>query len=95
MTRTVVAALLGLLSVTSAYAGDNPRFRAMFVDNTGTLEEMDNFHNPEMLAAMMQHATKLAPGSIVVSQDGQLFVLQDFRMANGQLATDELKRQSR
>ncbi len=93
MKKTLALALLALSVAAPAFAapGDSPRRRVEFYDNAGTLHEMDNFNDPAVLATMMQHATKLAPGSIVVSQDGQIFVLQDFRTANGQMLSQQLQ----
>jgi hypothetical protein len=95
LNKTIVAALLALSFAAPAFAapGDNPRRRVEFYDNAGTLHEMDNFNDPAILAMMMQHATKLAPGSIVVTQDGQVFVLQDFKMPTGQMLSDQLQHQ--
>ncbi len=93
MKKTIALALLTLSIAAPAFAapGDNPRRRIEFYDNAGTLKEMDNFNDPAMLAMMMQHAQKLAPGSIVVTQDGQMFVLQDFKTPGGQMLSDELQ----
>ena len=95
MKKTLALALLALSIAAPAFAGpgDNPRRRVEFFDNGGTLHEMDNFNDPAMLAMMMKHAHKLKPGSIVVTQDGQVFVLQDFKTPSGQMLSDELQHQ--
>ncbi len=93
MKKVLVLALLAFSVAAPAFAGnsDNPRRRVQFYDNAGTLREMDNFNDPAMLAMMMKHATKLAAGSIVVSQDGQMFVLRDFKTPSGQMLSSELQ----
>ncbi len=89
----VVASVMASLAAAPAWAGpgDAPQRRVQFYDNAGTLMEMDNFNDPAKLAEMMKHAKKLAPGTIVMTVDGQVFILQDFKTTGGAMMTDELQ----
>lgn len=93
MKKTLAAALLVVASVAPAFAapGDNPRRRVQYYDNAGTLQEMDNFGNAAKLKELLAHATPLKPGTIVVTANGQMFVLQDFKTSSGQMMSSELK----
>ncbi len=88
--KKIIVALLALSFSASAFA-DNPRRRVEFYDNSGTLRELDNFNDPAMLAMMMQHAKKLAPGTIVMTSDGQAYILQDFKTPTGQMLSEQLQ----
>jgi hypothetical protein len=92
MKKTIVAALLALSFAAPAFAGpgDNPRRRVDFYDNAGTLHEMDNFDDAAKVAMFEQHAKKLPPGTIVMTADGSIYVLEDYKMPNGQMMSDAL-----
>ncbi len=92
MKKTIALALLTVAFAAPAFAapGDNPRRRVDYYDNAGTLQEMDNFGNSAKFAELIAHATPLKPGTIVVTANGQMFILQDFRMADGKMASDSL-----
>ncbi len=78
--KKIIVALLALSFSASAFA-DNPRRRVEFYD----------FNDPAMLAMMMQHAKKLAPGTIVMTSDGQAYILQDFKTPTGQMLSEQLQ----
>ena len=88
--KKIIAIVFFTLSLSVSAFADNPRRRVEFYDNSGTLQELDNFQNPAMVAVMMQHAKKLAPGTIVMTADGQAYILQDFKMPNGQMLSKQL-----
>ena len=93
MLRFTTILTLATLAAGSALAapGDNPSRRVQFYDNSGTLHEMDNFNDPAKLAAMKAHAKKLKPGTIVMTVDGEVFILEDFKTASGAMMSDELQ----
>lgn len=93
MKTYLAAALLVVAAVAPALAapGDNPRRRVQYYDNAGTLQEMDNFGNTAKLQQLLAHATPLKPGTIVVTANGQMFVLQDFKSTDGRMMSEELK----
>ena len=89
-TLIAVAALAAALS-TSAFAapGDNPQRRMQYIDNGGTLHELD-IHNTDKIALFKKSARELPPGTLVMTVDGHIYVLQDSKLPNGQMMSDTM-----
>ncbi len=69
--------------------GDNPQRRLDYYDNAGTLHEM-TLADEAKAKLFMQHAKKLPPGTLLFTNDGQVYILQDSKMSNGQMMSDML-----
>jgi hypothetical protein len=91
MRTTIAAFLLAVAVAAPAFAGpgDNPRRRLDFYDNAGTLHEL-TVQNDEKIAMFRKYATKLPPGTLLMSLDGQLFVVQDLKLPDGHMLSDEM-----
>lgn len=88
-TLGAVALCLSLGAVAHAAPGDNPQRRLDYLDNAGTLHEMD-VSDAAKQAMFIAHAKKLAPGTLLMTLDGQIYILQDAKMENGQMMSDAL-----
>lgn len=91
MKKLLVAAMLASIVSTSALAspGDSPQRRMQFIDNAGTLHELD-VHNMEEIAMFKQHARELPRGTLVMTVDGSIYVLQDEKMPDGHMMSETL-----
>jgi hypothetical protein len=92
MRTLMLAALLAATAMAVpalAAPGDNPRRRLDFIDNAGTLHELD-LANAAKIAMFKAHARALPPGTLVMTVDGQLYIATDSKMPGGEMMSDDL-----
>ena len=92
MTKTLTMiglATLALGGAALASPGDNPRRRAEYFTPEGHLMVVD-MTNASNVDAMVKHAKRLPKGTIVVTVDGEFYVVQDAKMADGTMMHDAL-----
>ena len=85
----IAATALSLSVPALAAPGDNPIRRLQYYGFDGKLSEME-MTDPAKIAMFEQHAKKLAPGTLVMTVDGTIYILQDAKMPNGKMMSDEL-----
>lgn len=91
MKKLIAAAVFAALVSTSAFAapGDSPVRRMQYIDNGGTLHELD-IQNMAKIAMFKKTARELPPGTLVMTVDGHIYVLQDSKMPNGQMMSEDM-----
>ena len=91
MKKLIAAAMLAAIVSTSAFAapGDSPQRRMQFIDNAGTLHELD-IQNTDKIAMFKKSARELPPGTLVMTVEGHIYVLQDSKMPNGQMMSETM-----
>ncbi len=89
LTLGALAFALAAPALAHAAPGDNPARRLQYVDNGGTLHELD-ITDAAKQRMFVAHAMKLKPGTLVMTLDGQIYVLQDAKLPSGQMMSDAL-----
>ena len=81
---------LALGGAALAAPGDNPRRRAEYFTPEGHLMVVDMTTSTKV-DEMVKHAKRLPKGTIVVTVDGEFYIVQDAKMADGTMLHDALK----
>ena len=91
---TILAAgIAAVFASTAARAVDNETAHiderhAMYLDPSGTVKQFTV--NETGHAMMMKNARELASGTIIYRSGGKLYLLEDKKMANGKMMSDDM-----
>ena len=86
---SLTASILTAPILAHASPGDNPQRRLQYVDMGGNLHEME-ITDDAKIKMFIAHSQALKPGTLVMTLDGHIYILQDAKLPDGQMMSDVL-----